>query len=285
MPALGTAPDAGFWVALEQSGPWGAKAFTQSGLDPELGARLEAMVAAAGGRLLLVRDPLDHDARPGPRRLLVGGGPVAQPWLGATTVEQPEDLVALLETALDPSAGSDSLVGARLPDWLLPCLPVLLVCSNGKRDTCCAVNGGRLARTMATRRPGRVWECTHLGGHRFATTALVLPSRQVMARVDEELAEQALDGRLLVLGPQQDRGRSDLPQHARVVDAWLRDRDGTTAPDAWRLYENGDVVEVRHADGRTEMLRATSQPLGIELPESCGKPAVPAASWQVESLR
>ena len=39
--ALGTAPAATFWVALEQNGPWGAKAATRSGLDPDVGMALE----------------------------------------------------------------------------------------------------------------------------------------------------------------------------------------------------------------------------------------------------
>ena len=42
LPAWGTATQARFWVAVEQSGPWGRDALTESHLDPDLGARLGA---------------------------------------------------------------------------------------------------------------------------------------------------------------------------------------------------------------------------------------------------
>ncbi|GAA1392290.1 sucrase ferredoxin [Luteococcus peritonei] len=277
IPALGTAPDARFWVALEQPGPWGAKAFTQSHLDPALGARLEELVATAGGRLLLVRSPAEREDAAAPRRVLVGGGPSASPWLGRCTVTRPEDLIHLLGT--EPAA----LATAPRPDWLEPCEPVLLVCSNGKRDRCCAVSGGRLARSLAVGHPEQVWEATHLGGHRFAATALALPSRQVLARVDEALGHRALSGELLCLDARHDRGRSCLPQRSRVADAWLRDRDQVADPTAWALTEQDDLVRVVHADGRVEDLlvcRGSSEEL--ELPESCGKAAVPVTWWQVE---
>ena len=35
--------------------------------------------------------------------------------------------------------------------------------------------------------PDEVWECTHLGGHRFAPTALVLPTGYSYGRLDQEL--------------------------------------------------------------------------------------------------
>lgn len=44
--AFGTAPLARFWVGVEQPGPWGRKAFTDSRLDPALGARLDDQVSA-----------------------------------------------------------------------------------------------------------------------------------------------------------------------------------------------------------------------------------------------
>ena len=54
-PAPGTAPRAGFWVALEQNGAWGPKAAEQSHLDPELGRRLTDACKALGGTFVLIR--------------------------------------------------------------------------------------------------------------------------------------------------------------------------------------------------------------------------------------
>lgn len=71
LPAWGTAARADFVVALEQNGPWGRVAATQSHLDPALGAALDAHVSGLGGRLLLIRRPGRHAEqalRPTPNR-------------------------------------------------------------------------------------------------------------------------------------------------------------------------------------------------------------------------
>ncbi|MEL4358576.1 MULTISPECIES: sucrase ferredoxin [unclassified Luteococcus] len=279
VPAFGTAPDANFWVALEQPGPWGAKAFTQSRLDADLGSLLERTIALAGGRLLLVRDPLSHPDEQGPRRVLVGAGPASAPWLASTVLESPEELVGLLEL------WGEVAESPTPPSPLEACEPVLLVCTNGKRDVCCAVKGAPLARELAGRFPGRVWEATHLGGHRFASTALGLPSRQMLAFVDGDLAVRALDGKLLALDEEHDRGRSDLPRPARVADCWLRSRTSETDPGAVDFAVDEDLVTVTHRDGRTWSLRVTKHASAeLELPESCGKPPVPVSWWAVNEV-
>ncbi|MEL4503746.1 sucrase ferredoxin [Luteococcus sp. H138] len=279
IPVWGTAPDAAFWVALEQPGPWGAKAFTQSRLDPELGSLLERTVALAGGRLLLVRCPLSHPDGQNPRRVLVGGGPVSAPWLATAVLDDAAELVHLL------SQWGDLGAATAPPAPLEVCEPMLLVCTNGKRDVCCAVKGAPLARELAEHFPGRVWEATHLGGHRFASTALALPSRQVLAFIDGELAVRALDGQLLALDGEHDRGRSDLPQPARAADCWLRTQTGQTDPGAITYAVDEDLVTATHRDGRVSTLRVSKHSSDeLELPESCGKAPVPVSWWSVEPV-
>lgn len=275
VPAIGTAPSARFWVALEQPGSWGAKAFIQSRLDPGVGAALEKHCADAGGRCLLVRDPADHAEGEGERRVFVGGGPASAPWVATAVVQSADDLLRWLEQTPDLD------VRPAPPAWLTACEPVLLVCTNGKRDQCCAQFGGRLARELAADFPGRVWESTHLGGHRFAVTALRLPSRQVVARMDVDLGRAALQPGLLALDEQHDRGRSDLPDAFRAADAWLRSTTGRTTPDAWRFSLDGDVVVAHGNDGEQRLLVRQSSDEHNLLPDSCGKSPVPVTSWTV----
>ena len=52
---------------------------------------------------------------------------------------------------------------------------LLLVCAHGVHDTCCAVHGRPVAAALAERWPDLVWECTHVGGDRFAPNLVVLP--------------------------------------------------------------------------------------------------------------
>ena len=62
--------------------------------------------------------------------------------------------------------------------------PLWLVCTNGKRDRCCAELGRPIAGLLAQEWPEGTWETTHLGGHRFSGTLLALPSGLTLGRLD-----------------------------------------------------------------------------------------------------
>src|SRR5258708_23127532 len=53
-PLAGSAPVTAAWLAIEQPGPWGARALTQSQLDPGLGAELNRRAEGTGVRIALV---------------------------------------------------------------------------------------------------------------------------------------------------------------------------------------------------------------------------------------
>ena len=55
--AYGTAAPATFWVGLEQPGPWGRAALTQSRLPAGVGSRLGTACTSRGGRLALLEEP------------------------------------------------------------------------------------------------------------------------------------------------------------------------------------------------------------------------------------
>lgn len=53
---------------------------------------------------------------------------------------------------------------------------MFLVCTNGKRDQCCAKFGIPIyEKLLETVGEQQVWQCSHLGGHRFAPTLISLP--------------------------------------------------------------------------------------------------------------
>lgn len=67
--------------------------------------------------------------------------------------------------------------------------PLVLVCTHGKRDVCCAVKGRPMAAGLAERHPGPVvWETSHTKGHRFAPSMLVMPWGYSFGRLNEEAA-------------------------------------------------------------------------------------------------
>lgn len=282
-PLIGTAPVATTWLALEQPGPWGRQALTGSHLDPTVGADLERWADGTGVKPLLIRRTGRHadDHRPARHTVLVAhAGP------GPRRLHHVEvgDLAAVL--AWDAAA-----LGAGR--WL-PGEPVTgavaLVCTNGRRDRCCAVHGRVLAGGLAER-PDRVWECSHLGGHRFAPTAVLLPAGAVYGQLDAdrlssawaaaERNELTLDGL---------RGRSPLAPPAQVADAAVRRSSGTLALDALAVSEPRAVeagrwaVDVRRTDGRSWTVTVAAGRSRPPRPESCGKAAVEPRRWDVVAV-
>lgn len=212
--AWGTAGRASFWIALEQNGSWGRDALVESGLDPAIGAALTQAASAAGGKIVLIRRPGRHAEQTTPHRVAyVAGGLATTPWLRRAQVADPAELLDLPWR---------ELAGGRPLDrpGFEASAPVLLVCTNAKRDRCCALRGRPVLTELAAQ--GRdVWECTHTGGHRFAPTGVVLPFGQVLARVTPELGAEVLDaaaaGRLAgaSFGEHHDRSHDHRPSSAR----------------------------------------------------------------------
>lgn len=311
-PAWGTASPATFWVAMEQRGPWGHKALTQSRLDADLGSRLEKGAAAAGGRALLIRDAARERHSPDdgyPRRVYVASGmPTASPWLLTGEHRVAADVAELPFEAI--ARGDRDAVLAAAP-WLRPTLePVLLVCTNSKRDACCALRGRPLVEALAPVFPGRVWECSHTGGHRFAPTGLVLPHGLTFGRAsDPGLLETAV-GSLAqgqgcapaaLVDARHLRGLAHLCPVHQAADGYVRATFGVVdlfaltvsdlrpeeraarASRADTAGERNHFVRVDHRDGRTWRLRVTERDTATR-PVSCGGALVDATAYHVTPL-
>ncbi len=285
---VGSAPVARAWVALEQDGPWGAKAFTASHLDPGLGRGLEAAAAAVGVRPSLIRRPGRHADPPAhavdPRHVLVAHTDPADTWLLEGTVARPEELLGLDWAAL--GAGDREAVRRSLPVLAPSERQHLLVCTNGRRDVCCAVQGRPVALGLSARRPEAVWEVTHTSGHRFAPTAVLLPAGTLHGWLDVDAADRLLDaaarGETVLEGS---RGRSTWPAPGQVAELAVRAEVGEAALGALRVgtvAETGDhawTVRVEHVDGRGWDVEVASSADGTARAESCGKDAVPLRRW------
>ncbi len=164
---LGTAFPAARVLMIEQPGPWGREGLRTSRFDRAVADKLEQRAAEAGARVQVIRRP--------------GRSPVAgeRHWMLADCRDGRESLrvgtfavdAELLDLPLDGTAGA--------PDTE----PVYLVCAHSKHDTCCALRGRPVAAALERERPGRVWECSHVGGDRFAANVLVLPAGLLYGRV------------------------------------------------------------------------------------------------------
>jgi hypothetical protein len=104
--------------------------------------------------------------------------------------------------------------------------PVFLVCTHAQRSLCCSRYGVPLARALAVRHPGQVWETTHVGGHRFAANLVILPHGLFYGPVGLETATAAIGAyQRGAVALDRYRGRAGTPRpgqeadHARLASA------------------------------------------------------------------
>lgn len=197
-PLHGSAAPAHRWLLVEHGEPWAVRALDSTGLSPTVAGALHEAALATRGRVLLIR-------RPGrrPRRAVQGWAVVdhdgTQQWGSWRTGED------LLRAA---TAMREGPVPARGPAPE----PLLLVCTHGLHDTCCAVRGRPVAAALAARWPGHTWECTHVGGDRFAPNVLLLPDGATYGNLDEASAVDVVAAHLRgTVTPAHFRGISTEP--------------------------------------------------------------------------
>jgi hypothetical protein len=271
-PLAGTAVVAVGWVVVEQPGPWGAKAPTQSHLDSDFGGAFDEACKKVDVRFGLIRSPGRHpDAVERSHQVYVASTVPGRTWLLGGCIDDPASLKELDLDAV--GRGDRAAVLASLPVLVPIDEPVVLVCTNGKRDECCALLGRPLVTALAKLAPGRVWEANHLGGHRFAPTATFLPAGTMHGQMTVEAAAAVLDaadrGEIVLTGL---RGRSTWTKRGQAAEIAVRRLIGELALDALGVVgEDLEAVAVRHVDGRSWTVPVTSAPADPPRPESCGK--------------
>ncbi|MGP8298628.1 sucrase ferredoxin [Streptomyces inhibens] len=303
-PLAGTAATARTWLLIEQTGPWGAKALTDSHLDPDVGRALEAAAEGTGVRVALIRRPGRHADCHGVsrRRLFLAHTAPGHSWIRTTSVTDPRAALGLNFSAL--GAGEhDGLWEPYTGE------PLVLVCTNGKRDRCCALLGRPLAAELVAGGT-EAWEVTHIGGHRFSPTLFVLPYGYAYGRAAAPLVKDAVeaarDGRI---ARDHCRGRSAWDRPAQAADLAVRALIGEDRADALDVVRTDTVrpepvatdslapvsgmaagtspawtVTVAHADGRTWRVAVEERADGAPAPASCGAPLGPPARMAVVSL-
>jgi hypothetical protein len=258
---LATAPPARRFFLLEVPGPWGTPdALAASGLRHDVAETIRHHAGRAAARVLLIRRPGRHPApgpgapkrwavvrlgRAGPAGSVTGTVPGSVTW-GSWADD--DDLLRI-----DPVVPGPRVSGP----------PLALVCTHSRHDQCCAIEGRPVAARAAADPRVDVWECSHLGGDRFAANVLWLPSGYLLGGLTADTTAAtvaaALDGRVLL---EQFRGRCGDPAAAQAAQ-WFAMRElGTDRPDevaveslhnlppAREGAEPHAVAVVRHDDRR-----------------------------------
>ena len=220
---IGSAPSFDRLVAVEIPQPWPRDVGEMdwvSSVEVPFGTRVQAIVPEVGrldGSVMLTRWE---------RRGAVFEG---IDWLVAAA--DVHAAIALLVTGDDP-AGAVSAAPAEV-----------LVCGHGSRDRCCGGAGTRLAIEVRAALPGmRVRRTSHLGGHRFAPTALTLPDGRVWAHLDAELLSGIVARTLAPPTARQHyRGNVGLDPWAQVVEGQVLADSGWDAIDFDQLSATTDT--------------------------------------------
>ena len=258
-PLYGTASRVRGWVLLEQPGPWGRDAVTESRLDPGLARALDRAAAAAHLRLLLIRRP--GRAGPGdpqPHTCFVAHTSRAGRWLERRRLDDPAELLELDMAKV--VAGQRPGFGEEVTE------PVYLVCTNGRHDRCCATYGRPLALALRASHGELVWESSHVGGDRFAGNLVCLPGGHYFGRIGPADAERVVAlHRKGAIDLDHYRGCCVDPPAVQAAEWFARSRTSLTGVGdlelAGRDQPAGDVHAVRfrrHGGGVLRLLvRAT----------------------------
>ncbi|MDP9343728.1 MAG: sucrase ferredoxin [Actinomycetota bacterium] len=225
---------------LEQPGAWGIDALCDSRLPAPVARALHERAHALKIRVILIRRP---DRRPNGVNVFLAhtGGTRTSPVLFHGVIDDP---ASLLDLDLAPlHAGEPVGLGEPFDG------PLFLVCTNGRHDVCCAERGRPLFRALAGEFPDRTWECSHIGGDRFAGNVVCFPHGVYFGWVEPDEAP--------AIARAYERGRLDLTRY-RGRSSWPVDVQ--TAEQALRAHLGLAGVEdllparpSRHPDGSVQV--------------------------------
>jgi hypothetical protein len=208
-PLAGTASTVTRWLLVEHPHAWAADALDSRGLPTEVADHLSALWRRYRIRVLLVR------RRPRTRRghlhCFAAWTGAREPWVGRIHFEDLRDLLS--------------------------------------HDACCGLIGRPVADALAEWWPDDTWECTHVGGDRFAGNVVCLPLGVYFGRLDRTSAPVVLagylDGRVDL---EHYRGKTCYPFPVQAAELWVRR--------TLRLDGLADVVPTEWATGRVRFALA-----------------------------
>lgn len=253
------------WALLEVPTSWPRDCLDHDRLPPPVVRHLRAFTERTrGARVVFLRRsfaPLGAT----PPRFFVARPTESRPDLRRWPLDRYEDL---LDLDLDAAAAGDG--GEPIET------PMLLVCTHGRHDRCCARWGNPFYRRLSARAGDSAWQCSHIGGDRFAANLLWLPWGVFYGRLDAAEIDRLLDAcrrREILLDHY--RGRSCHPFPVQAAEVFLRRAWGELRADGLRRLSDdrlGDErwsVRFEHHAGRVARVEVSRRPSSFELRTTC----------------
>ncbi|HEX8155262.1 MAG TPA: sucrase ferredoxin [Thermoanaerobaculia bacterium] len=223
-----TAARVDVWLLVEVPITWGREPLTDAAIpDPVRDALRNACNEIPRARIVFIRRRVESL---GPVRVFVVR---SAPVLGIVTV----DLPSIIDVADVPFA---TLAAEVQP----AAQPLVLVCTHGQHDSCCGRRGYPLYDALRQRSELDVWQCSHIGGDRFAANALVLPWGLYYGPVEPREADALTDTILRdeIFLPAY-RGRSSISRPVQAAETFVRRTTGLLGRDSLRLTARENVAE------------------------------------------
>lgn len=259
-----SAPRVDVWLLLEYREAWDENAFPSSRVPEVVKKRLSGYLGSIPNcRLQLIKR---HNNPEGNIRFYIGISDEIEPRLFEFSLSGYEDVLSLDIPKI--MRGSHHLRSE----------PLFLVCTHGTHDKCCGKFGVPVYMEAAKQENGSsIWQCTHVGGHRFAANLLCLPHGIYYGRVREyDVGGLIGDYKNGHINLKKYRGRSCYSPDAQAAEYFLRVNTSISKISGFRLKEirktdedNSIVGFISETDKRVHLIEIQRNPHALENYTSC----------------
>lgn len=226
-PWLGSASPAQVWIALSHPKPWGANALSSIDIGDQNRKHLTSIFS------------LYPDSR-----------------IQIITQNNSSEIVLFFAVAFEhdqrlyriPLSNYDSIRDLQWQDIIdnKPAYqkysshtPVYLICTNDQHDPCCGKWGQQLFDQNSNTK--NLWQCSHLGGDRFAANVVSLPTGSYYRQIDEQALKAIIEAeKQNTIYIDRFAGRSCYDRITQVAFHYLLRANPQTAINDWQLKEKNE---------------------------------------------
>ena len=272
---------------LASSGGWQADAVKAAASNGEFAPILRHLSAAPRGKPLFIRRPQRAD-----KNFFIALTNQPKPRLYHIELDDYAELMQLDMNSLGNGA-APRINGGEMREID----ELYAICANGRHDPCCATFGRPVyEQLVAQAGDERVWQTTHMGGHRLAATMLAFPQGIAYGRLDPADAEAVVTNhRAGYLLTHKYRGRGAYAGHqldgaahqaVGAAEALVRELRRKYRIDDLRLdgvdSDGNGGLHVRFVDDSGEAtIAAVRVTMSAPRRTSCGDPPKPMPQHEV----